>query len=427
MEYMKMKRRKPYYYFQYDDKSGNLGRNAIIYNVMARKMQYLLKPDLNKAEDIRKFTPILQILLNSVDLVLRWNKLNDYIRRVEVALDIINMSFSKNPQQTCEMYGKVAKILGDYEEEVHYSRKHYYETMQGEDIPIKKFKAMFDYYLDLYKEYYCIVSSFPFYCLDIIGGKVNPSLTQEDYLLKESKEKVERLSSPLILKRHPISYLTEGCNRHIRNALSHENRHTFIDDGNQVKLVDVNSKRKIVYQKSFTVKEFEQALVDLVVTINALRSTIIIFNINEIQTITKILGFPKHTPKEIGKIAFLAAKDSMLDFESMQLTDENTVSFVVREQGRRKTDYIVRVGPFSQKVEIPDIPPADHQLARFLQIVYIQTGRKFKTMAVTLLDFNDNEVGSIETEAKNFSSKNCEDFLRKVSKNTIPKGYKLER
>lgn len=416
---------KPYYYFEYNDLSDDIGYKSLVFNQLTKKLGHLIKIDLNNEQDINRSSIFLQMLINSVDLASRWNNLQSYTERLEVALDIIDLAFKKESKEVCEMYAEVASALTEYEEEIHYSKNYYNETMQGEDIPIKKFKAMFDYYLDLYKENYSIVSSFPAFCLDLIGNKVDPTKTKKDYLNIESKEKVEKLSSPLILKKYPINSLIIGCERHIRNALSHENKHTFIEDGKKVRLIDINLKGETIFDKIFTVKEFEKVLVDLMITVLSMRSAVILFNVNENQTITKLLPKPSYTPKEIEKIAFVSAKDSCLDYQSMNFVDNETIYFVVKEQGRRKSNYIIQVGPFSSKVSIPALPPTPQQLARFLQMVYLTTGKKFKRMGVTLLNTNSKEVGLLETDTDNFSHKDVKKFLKNAIKNTIPNNYQL--
>lgn len=418
---------KPYYYFEYNDISDNLGYKSLVFNQLTKKLGHLIKINLNNQQDIRRSSIFLQMLMNSVDLASRWNKLQDYIERLEVALDIIDLALKEESKEVCEMYAEVANALTEYEEEIHYSKNYYNETMQGEDIPIKKLKAMFDYYLDLYKENYSIVSSFPAFCLDLISNKVDPAKTKKDYLNIGSKEKVEKLSSPLILKKYPINSLVVGCERHIRNSLSHENRHTFIEDGERVRLIDINLKGQTVFDKTFTVKEFEKVLVDLMITVLSMRSVVILFNVNENQTITKLTPIPSYTPKEIEKIAFVSAKDSCLDYQSMNFVNSDSIYFIVKEQGRVKSDYIVQVGPFSSKVSILDLPPAPQQLARFLQIVYLATGKKFKKMGVTLLNLDSGEVGLLETDTDNFSHKDVHEFLKNVIRNTIPNDYQLEK
>lgn len=424
---MKDKTKKPYFYFGYNPISDNLGYKAVLFDIVTRRFKGLIDFDLQDDEQLRRHSVPLQLLMNYVDLGQRVGRLEQLLQQLEVALDIVNSSLITNEKSTCLAYVAVVDKLSKYEEEVHYTREKYYEAMRSKNSrPIKKFKNMIDYYKELYKDNYSIVSSFPAFCHGII---TKSGRTVEDYLAMETKQKVEILSSSIILKKHPISLLTKGCDRHIRNATSHENRHSFLDNNERVRLTDINpGTGKITYDRTFDIGAFENVLRDLMVTILSLQCTLAVFNINCVKNINQYSPKKTYDYDTIEKIAFTCAKDSFLDYQSMELKNKELVGFVVKKQDRRKVkSVVIEVGPFSKTVPIPKIPHAKQQLARFLQLVFYNTGKSFKKMQVSLIDLNDELIGELEVDTKYFGTKDINEFLKKAIKDTVPDSYKLEK
>ncbi len=424
---MKKTSQKPYFYFGYNPISDSLGRKTILLNIITRKFKNLLNFNLQDDKQLSKHSVPLQLLMNYVDLAQRVGKLEQMFQQIEVALDIINCSLVTDEKTTCLAHFTVAEKLTRYEEEVHYSRENYYKVMRnGNSRPIQKFKTMFNYYNELYKDNYSIVSSFPAFCHGII---TKDTKTIDDYLNLETKQKVEALSSELILKNYPISLLTKGCDRHIRNATSHENRRSFLDNNKKVRLIDINPKTKqVIYNKTFDIKSFENVLRDLMVTILSMKCALVIFNINNIKKINLYAPKKVYDYDLVEKIAFSCAKNSFLDYQSMEVKNKDFVNFIVKVQDRKKVNTVeIKVGPFSKTVSIPEIPHAKQQLARFLQLVFYSTGRSFKKMRVSLIDLNEKLVGELEIDTSNFGIKDVDEFLEKAIKNTVPDGYKLEK
>ncbi|MFA5750116.1 MAG: hypothetical protein WC895_02755 [Candidatus Shapirobacteria bacterium] len=417
---------KPYFNNPYEDLKDSYGSKLFPFHDLLKDYSDLIKPNLNDDKILHRYSFPVQMLTDCLSHAHEYGSKIEVRKKVEVAMDLINSAFRKNPELVTKTFEIVSDSMSDYDEEVHDTEMNYHKTRNKEHSYIQQFKAMFNLYKEIYSDYYSIISTLPTISKEIVFGTFDVNTNITDYLKKETKYKKEKLDTPIILNKQPINLLIDGSDQHIRNSLSHEHRHVFNDDKETVLLTDINGRGNETYRHVFNLDEFEKKLHSLYTTVLSMRMALIILNTNEVKNMQPYFSNTTLTPKKIEKVAYVCAKDSFLDFESMKLNSNENIEFVVKKQDRKSGEYYVGVGPFVKKVEIPSIPIAEQQLSRFLQETHFFTGKIFKKMKVTLVDLNNNVIGYIETDSLNFLNKTADDFLKGVITNTIPSGYPLQ-
>lgn len=163
----------------------------------------------------------------------------------------------QNPHMLDECY----EIINNELEHFHTNFQANYEKVNkinDANVSVRnKIIAILNCYTDLYEGSYRCLSSFFVLSKSIINGFSLP-VDLQTFVQHDPKKKIESLEDDTGEIVPSLPQLFCGCNRHLRNAISHT--HWKIESRNSASFWDVNSKGTKVWEQTYTINELKSEL-----------------------------------------------------------------------------------------------------------------------------------------------------------------------
>ena len=238
-------------------------------------------------------TSVISLICNNAFFLEDSQKIKSWETKFEIAHNLITGAWLQNQAVMDDYMDKMGKELMHFQSNLHFS------TIKTEDIlsstlsTREKTQILLKYYHDLYEGYYKCIVSVVTLAKKVLNNKVIPEdLVQ--YIHADTKIKINELKEddngecvP------PIPELEEGCNKHIRNAFSH-NRWKPKDNLVELWDIDPRTGRK-GWEETFTIADLDEITKKLRGTVDAITLADLIFSYSKF---TDLSGYFSIAPGE---------------------------------------------------------------------------------------------------------------------------------
>ncbi len=250
-----------------------------------------------------------------------WGDLRAWKVRVLTGLELLERVPSRH-------FVKLARLLsiamGTYygpQKMSFFQRKSRHEQEKGEE-PELRFTSLFTQYQydleNLYRH-----ASVPYaFAKEALFNGAYASKPEKWFVDQSSKKKAAILDSPISLSAGPVNSLTEGYDRHFRNAIAHS-RFRFLNR-ETVEMWDVNEKGIETWRENLTYEKCRDKLENLEATITAMEAAYFLF---VMQNHKKLVATEKFSANRVGSEE---ERDSLI-YDSAKIRYQLEVTDIVPE------------------------------------------------------------------------------------------------
>lgn len=203
--------------------------------------------------------------------------LDEWRRRVMTAFDLLKRVPSKDTAKLDEIIELTVQAYYGPQKAAFFTAKDRQDKAKAPE-PEQRFPALFQEYQNSLENLFRHIATIFAFAKDAAFGHMQTVKSAPWWLGQSAKAKAEKLNSPMILGELPLNTLTEGYDRHFRNAIAHV-RYRFLDD-DTVEMWDTNENGKETWRETLTYEECEHRHQKIAETVRVMESAYFLYEMN---------------------------------------------------------------------------------------------------------------------------------------------------